>query len=295
MVKDRTTAGAAAPPTMSCVVQVAEARAADGVRLALAVDGAGPPLLLIPGLGATRRVFAPLVPPLAARYRVITYDPRGVGDSEAGDAQLTIRLLAEDATAILDAVGSDRAAVLGASMGGVVAQQFALDHASRVQCLILAATSPGGAKAIPPDPRVTAALMGRGGRTPEEAYRIACTVLYSPHFQRTHPEFIDEQVRIRAAHPVSARVFSAQLRALEQADDIFGRLGALNAPALVMHGSADAVTPMENAELLASLIPGARRRWFEDCGHLFFHERPQESARVADEFLRACAQEPASG
>jgi pimeloyl-ACP methyl ester carboxylesterase len=278
-----------------CRLSTQEIVAADGTRLAASVTGDGPSLLLIPGLAATRRVYDPVTPLLARRHRVISYDPRGVGASETGDQPLTLPLLAADARAVIDSRGDAPAAVFGASMGGVVAQQLVLDHPAHVRCLILAATSPGGEKAIPPDPRVTAALMGRGARTPAEAYRIACTVLYSPHFQRTHQEFIEEQVRVRAAHPVSGRVFAAQLKALADGGGIFHRLSQIRVPTLVAHGTADAVTPFENADVLASLIRGARRRWFEGCGHLFFHERPEESARVVDEFVRECAQEPASG
>ena len=93
-------------------------------------------------------------------------------------------------------------------------------------------------------------------------------------------------MRIRASHPVPARVFKAQLEALREASDVWERLPEVRIPVLVMHGAADAVTPFENARLLAARIPGARTRWFEQCGHLFFHERPEESARVIDEFLR---------
>ena len=267
-------------------VEALTARTDDGVVLAVSVEGTGPPLLLIPGLGATRRVFEPLTPHLAGRYRVITFDPRGVGDSEAGEAALTLALLAADAESVLLSVGVQRADVLGASMGGVVAQHLAISGGEYVRALLLAATSPGGDKAVPADPRVTAALMGKGARTPEAAYRMACTVLYSPQFQRTHRDFIDEQVRVRAAHPVRGRTFSAQLRALETGADIVDDLRRITAPVLVMHGTADAVTPIENAHVLAAVIPGARHRWFQDCGHLFFHERPAESARVIDEFLR---------
>ncbi len=274
----------------ACVPPAITALTTDGVRLAAAVEGEGPPLLLIPGLGATRRVFEPITPMLARRHRVITFDPRGVGDSEPGEATLTMPLLASDAEAVLDAVDVVRADVFGASMGGVVAQHVVINRADRVASLILAATSPGGAEAVPADPRVTAALMGRGARTPEEAYRIACTVLYSPQFQRTHSDFIEEQVRARSAHPVRGRTFSSQLHALETAGDINIRLRGVATPTLVAHGTLDAVTPIENADVLASLIPGARRRWFEDCGHLFFHERPEESARVVDEFVRDAAQ-----
>lgn len=262
--------------------------AGDGVGLASGATGedAGPPLLLIPGLGATASVFDPIVPALAKHYRVLLYDPRGVGMSEPGHAPLTMELMAEDAVAVMRQLNAPRAHVLGASMGGTVAQYVAVLAPDHVDHLVLAATSPGGQKAIPADPRATSALMGRGGRTPEDAYRIACTVLYSPQFQRAHPEFIDEQVRNRSARPVRPRIFAAQMAALAAAGAVTDRLRAIAAPCLVTHGTADVVTPIENARLLAALIPRAQTRWFDDCGHLFFHERPDESARVVHEFLR---------
>jgi 3-oxoadipate enol-lactonase len=263
------------------------AKTADGVALAVSVHGDGEPLLLIPGLGATRIVFDPIVPSLVDRaLRIIVFDPRGTGDSEPGAAKLTMPLLASDAATVLDACHTAAADVLGASMGGVVAQHLVLDAPARVQRLLLAATGPGGEHAVPADPRVTAALLGKGARTPEDAYRLACTVLYSPRFQRTHQTFIEEQIRARASHPVRGRVFTAQLAALRAPDDTFERLHTITAPTLVMHGTDDAVTPFENARVLAAHIPGARTRWFEECGHLFFHERPEESARVIYEFLR---------
>ena len=253
----------------------------------MSVHGDGPPLLLIPGLGATRLVFDPIVPALVQRQqRVIVFDPRGTGESEPGAQPISLPLLAMDAVAVLDATDVPSTAVLGASMGGAVAQHLALDHAARVECLLLAATAPTGGRAVPADPRATDALLGKGARTPADAYRRACTVLYSPQFQRTHQDFIEEQVRLRAARPVRAQVFAAQLKALNTRDDSFDRLAAIAEPTLIMHGTADAVTPFENAQLLAGRIPGARTRWFEGCGHLFFHERPEESARVVFEFLR---------
>ena len=261
--------------------------ASDGATLAVSVEGDGEPLLLIPGLGATRRVFDPLVPALRARHRAIRFDPRGVGESERGTAALTMGVLAADAVAVLTASsGSAPIDVFGASMGGVVAQQLAVDHPDRLLRLVLAATQPPGSHAIPAEPAARAALLGRGAHTPEEAYRIACTVLYSPQFQRTHPEFIDEQVRIRAQHPVAARVFRDQLGAMAAASELWNELDAISAPTLVMHGTADLVSPFENAQLLARQIPGAWLRPFDAAGHLFFHERPDESARVIGEFLR---------
>src|SRR5438477_7421100 len=281
-------AGARAGNMAAMDSQQLTARTADGGALAISIHGSGPPLLLIPGLGATRVVFDPVLEPLVSRgRRVIVFDPRGTGESAPGRDPLNMALLAADATAVLDTAGVDAADVLGASMGGVVAQHLVLDHASRVGSLVLAATAPGGSRAVPADPRASDALLGKGARTPEDAYRLACTVLYSPQFQRTHVDFIEAQVRERAARPVRATVFTAQLAALREDDSSFDRLAGVRTPTLITHGTADAVTPIENARLLATRIPAARARWFDGCGHLFFHERPDESARVVDEFLRA--------
>jgi pimeloyl-ACP methyl ester carboxylesterase len=216
---------------------------------------------------------------------VITFDPRGIGESEGG-ANTTMTAMALDAVAVLDAVGVAAAAVFGASMGGLVAQHLVVDHPARVADLILAATSPGGDHGVDPRPEDQAALLGKGARTPEEAYRIACTVLYSPQFQRTHPDFIEAQIRERALHPVRPRVFSAQFNAMWQPDHSFEHLAVVAVPTLVLHGTDDVVTPFENARILAGRIPGAQLRPFESCGHLFFHERPGETARVVGEHLR---------
>jgi 3-oxoadipate enol-lactonase len=264
------------------------ARTTDGVALSVVVTGDGGPLLLIPGLGAGRSAFDPIVADLARAHRVITFDPRGIGESEGG-ASVTLTAMALDVVAVLDAASVASAAVFGASMGGLVAQHLVVDHPARVAALILAATAPGGDAGIDPQPADQAALLGKGARTPEDAYRLACTVLYSRQFQRTHPEFIEAQVRERARHPVRPRVFSDQFKAMWLPDDSFERLAGVEVPTLVMHGTEDVVTPFENARILARQIPGAQLRPFEGCGHLFFHERPAETARVVSEHLRRAA------
>jgi pimeloyl-ACP methyl ester carboxylesterase len=264
------------------------ARTGDGVALSVVVTGDGDPLVLIPGLGTGRSTFNELVPDLAAAHRVITFDPRGIGASEGG-GNATLTAMALDVVAVLDAAGAASAAVLGASMGGLVAQHLVVEHPDRVAVLVLAATSPGGDSGVDPAPADQAALLGKGARTPEDAYRLACTVLYSPQFQRTHPEFIEAQIRERGRHPVRPRVFSAQFNAMWQPDHSFAQLARIAVPTLVMHGTDDVVVPFANARLLATQIPGAQLRPFDGCGHLFFHERPSETARVVGEHLHRSA------
>jgi pimeloyl-ACP methyl ester carboxylesterase len=257
----------------------------DGVRLGLSVQGDGEPLLMIPGLGATRRVYEQIVPMLARRHRVIVYDPRGVGSSDVPAGPYSMSRLAADCVAVAAACGAQDFQLFGASMGGLTAQHVAVLHPGRVTRLVLAATGPGRHTAVPAAPEAMAALLGRGARTPAEAYRMACTVLYSPRFQHDHPEFIEAEVAHRAAHPITGRAFTAQFRASRDAD-VGGRLSDIGVPALVLHGTEDVLVPLANAEALTRLIPGARRYWFDGRGHLFFHEDPDHTAEVVLSFLR---------
>lgn len=263
--------------------------APDGIELAVSICGDGPPLLLIPGLGATRVVFAPLVPLLAPHHRVVVYDQRGIGASQLTPGPYTTEQLADDAAAVLDGLDIDAAAVLGASFGGMVAQQVAIRHPQRVGALLLAATGPGDAHLVEaPDRSATDALLGKGARTPGDAYRLACTVLYSRRFQEDHADFIAAQVRDRAAHPISARAFQAQLAA-SRSHDAWRELPSIMAPTLVLHGSDDAVMPLANARALCERITGAQLEAFDGAGHLFFHEDPERTAACVVAFTAAHA------
>jgi 3-oxoadipate enol-lactonase len=269
------------------VVAELTVRADDGVPLAVGVHGeAGAPLLLIPGLGATRVVFDPLIEPLLARgLRPAVMENRGVGRSGWSPGPHPMSRLAADAAAVAGALSpAGRAHVLGASMGGMIAQHVALDHPARVDRLVLACTGPGRSHAVKADPANTARLLGHGARTPEAAYRIATAVLYDPAFAAAHPDFIEAQIRARARHPVPAAVFQAQ-RAASWEHDSWERLPQVSAPTLVIHGTHDLVMPVGNGRILAERIPGARLVEFEGAGHLLFHEMPERFADVVASFL----------
>ncbi len=261
----------------------------DGVRLAVEVHKGGTPagcaLLLIPGWGTSRRTFDPLIPYLTPFSRVITYDPRGLGESGMSDPPWTSTQLVDDALSVVQAVeGEAKVDVFGVSMGGGIAQQLAVDHPDRVRRLILAATALGGKAIVSFGSEARDRLLGRGTRTPEAAYRIASTVLYSERFLREHADFIDGEARERGTHPVRAKVHSAQNQATAEIN-VAGRLAALRIPTLILHGTEDAVIPLSDAEMLESRIPGARHHWFEGLGHVFIHEDPVAVARTITEFL----------
>ena len=260
--------------------------AADGTELAVSVGGEGPSLLPSPvsaprGSSSTR---CSRTSSAAIGWRCTTSvaSVRGRSPGPFGTEQL-----GDDAAAVLDGLGVEQAIVLGASFGGMVAQQLALRHGGRVGILVLAATGPGSGHLVSePDPAAAAALLGRGARTPEDAYRLACTVLYSRRFQEEHADFIEQQVHDRGRRPIAPGGFQAQLAA-SRGHDAWNELPSITAPTFVMHGSEDAVMPLANAELLAARIPGAVLEVFDGAGHLFFHEQPERTADAVAAFVAA--------
>lgn len=255
-----------------------------GVSLAVHQVGEGPALLLIPGLGTDHHVFHLNVPELASRFRCLVLDQRGMGLSQASPGTYTMELLADDAARVVEALAGPPARVLGASMGGMVAQHLAIRHPGAVSQLVLGCTGPGGRLAVRAAPGVTRQLLGADAKDPAGAYREACRVLYEPAWAASHPEVIEDAVSWRSRHPVRPAAFRAQWDAVRH-HDAGPALAGIACPTLILHGSADVVMPPENAERLAELIPGARLEWLPGRGHLFFQEAPERTLELVSGFL----------
>jgi 3-oxoadipate enol-lactonase len=243
--------------------------------------GEGAPLVLVHGLGYARWGWEPVADLLAERYDVILLDNRGIGQSDAPPGPYTVSELADDVARVLDEAGVERAHVLGTSLGGMVAQELALDRHERVDRLVLVCTTPGGANAAPM-PAVTTALMAEAPTLePLVALRRFVENALAPGARDGLVERILEH-RIRTAQPPAAWLAQA---AAGQGFDAWDRLPELAASTLVLHGTEDVVVDPGNARLLASRIPDARLEWFEGCGHLLFWEQPERFAEVVGEFL----------
>ncbi len=254
----------------------------DRITLACSVWEGKPdaePIVCIPGLGSARHVYLPLISALPASVPVISFDPRGIGESDVPDAQYGMERLARDVLTVINEIVDGPVTVFGASMGGMVAQHVALtDMAQHVQHLILVATTPGGKHATLPAQWAFDRLMGKGARDPGDAYRIACTVLYSEEFQLRASGFIEREVAYRGTHPVPGRTFLSQRQAIAE-HDTYSDLPGIRIPTLVLHGRDDVVQPYVNGKLIAQLIPDAIYEEFPHAGHLIFHEDPQGVAR----------------
>ena len=236
-------------------------------------DPAGAPLLLIGGLGTQLitwdEEFCEL---LASRgFHVIRFDNRDAGLSTwmAGGDEYTLDDMAADAVGLLDALGIPAAHVVGASMGGFIAQMIALDRPDRVLTLTSLISGPNGEDEVPPTPEAMALLMTpvpgtRQGRI-DLGVRSKKTLLgpADPFDESYERERVAAAVD-RAYHPAG---FVRQVQAINRAPSRVARLAALRIPALVVHGDADILVPVENGRLVAAAIPGARLLEIPGMGH----------------------------
>jgi pimeloyl-ACP methyl ester carboxylesterase len=243
----------------------------------------GPPLLLIMGMSGTSLHWGePFLQLLRADFDVIAYDHRGVGASTPLDGPITTREMADDAAGLLAALELDDAHVVGISMGGMIAQELALNHPQRVRTLTLGCTYCGGegsALASEEDLSGLVEAMGSGDR--ERALRAGWEINVSPTLAADDDAFATfREIAMRRA--VAVAVIMQQMQACA-AHDTNERLAQVAAPTLVIHGTEDRLLPVQNGRLIASRIPGARLEIFDGVGHLFFWERPERAAELVRE------------
>jgi 3-oxoadipate enol-lactonase len=243
--------------------------------------GTGPPILLIMGLGYPSCMWFRTRPLLANSYRTIALDNRGVGQSDVPPGPYSIALMASDAAAVLDAAGHSSAHVYGVSMGGMIAQEFALQYPQRVRSLILGCTAAGGPHAQRAEPAAIEMLKARTWMSWEQAAEAAIPFIYDAATPR---RMIDEDIAQRRPWPTSPAGYLAQLQAILTWES-FTRLPRITAPTLVIHGRADRLVPPGNGELIAARIPGAQLVLLEHASHLFSTDQPQAAEKAILEFL----------
>ena len=250
------------------------------VELSYERSGNGPPLLMIMGLGGTFAHWDErFLEGLRRDHEVIIYDHRGVGESTRVTQPFTIAQLAEDASALLEALGIGSAHVLGFSMGGMVAQELALRHPEQIDRLVLASTYCGG-EASKRSRSTAIKRLAEAGASGDRALatQVAWEINVSPEFAK------NEQARERFFEIASRRrvafvVLRAQVNAI-MAHDTSERLPSLTLCTLVVHGTADEMVLVANGRLIADLIPDSRLEILDGRGHLFFWEAPDDAAQL---------------
>jgi 3-oxoadipate enol-lactonase len=255
-------------------VGVRQVTASDGVEIAYDVWGRrdGPAMLLIQGLGMDSRGWALQRMAFGRRYRCFAPDNRGVGTTGAPPGPYSLEQMAHDAVAILDAEGVSRAHVMGASMGGVIAQIIGVMHPERTRSLVLACTScrhhPWRREVL--QEWADAVLEGGStGALGDEGLRW----LIGPRLRKRFGLWLNILARI-LLH-ADATGFARQVQAiLDAPDELRFELRHVRVPALVITGSQDALTPIGDAEELAEMIPYAQLVELRGAAHGLMVEAP---------------------
>jgi 3-oxoadipate enol-lactonase len=240
------------------------------IAVSYTVDGAAdaPVVVLSNSLGASRGMWDPQVPALAERYRVVTYDTRGHGESPAPAGPYSLDDLVDDLVALLDEVGAERAHVAGLSLGGMTAMRLAAREPGRVDRLALLCTS-----AKPdPQPFLDRAAAVRSGGTAPLAPTVASRWV-TPPFAAEHPDLV---ARLEAMIAGSDDEGYAACCEVVAAVDLREDLGRIAAPTLVVSGAEDPALPPPHQQVIADGIPGAELLTVSPGAHLANLERTLE-------------------
>ena len=250
--------------------------------------GSGEPLLLIQGMSATHRAWGrDFLTPLEESFECVVFDNRGMGLSGPARMPFSIVDLAGDVVGLLDALGIERAHVLGISMGGMIAQELALAHAERIRTLSLGATYCGGPEGTlmgDEDLRMLGAAMASGER--ERVLRAMWEINLSPGFRAEASRY--EAFREMATELQAPKDVVFQQMQACAAHDTSARLPAIELPTQVIHGTADRLLGVNNGILIARLL-GVEPQLLDGVGHMFWWEQPERSAALVREHALAPA------
>ncbi|WP_280455148.1 alpha/beta fold hydrolase [Nocardia brasiliensis] len=255
------------------------AKAADGVRLAYQTAGAGTPLVLLAGQANNHHWWDGIRTDFETRYRTVTLDWRGTGDSDKPDEPYSTAGFAEDVVTVLDDLGIDQAAVYGTSMGGRVGQWLAARHPDRVRALVLGCTSPGGRHSVERGPDIRQSLIQPDATAARQAL---LELMYTPQWlARTPGPFNtlgdpEMPAYAKRRHLVASNKHNA-----------WEVLPQIRTPTLVVHGTEDRFNPVANAPLLAERIQHASMRLIPGARHAYFDEFREVASPLVLDFLDA--------
>lgn len=242
--------------------------------------------MVLNGFGATSADWDPsFIDRLASSNELILLNNRGIGGSTDNGQSFDIAKLAADAACVIETLGIERVSVMGWSMGGFIAQAFALKYPDRVDKLVLLSTDPGGIEADLASPDVWSKLLDTSGTPNEQARRLLFLLFPYDVAKSFYHRFGDIVAAARAQ--LSVELLNRQAAAMDawHRNGVFSQLREIRAPVLIAAGTEDIVIPASNALKLANAIPGAWLAQFPDGGHAFIAQYPRALADLINSFL----------
>jgi 3-oxoadipate enol-lactonase len=254
--------------------------AVNGIKINYKIDGQGYPLVMIMGYSSPRNGWSSQVPFFKKPFKVVTFDNRGVGKSGKPAGPYTTRMMADDAIALMDYLGIKKAHIIGASMGGMIAQELAINYPERVSKLVLACTY--------------CCKQGESGDTKEQAELIKLPPKKMPAAMAKlacNKPFYKFMVGTLAAIQLNFMSAAASVGIQGQTaacnnHNTIDRLSAIKAPTLVIVGTEDHLITPTSSNVIAQRIPGAKLVKVAGGSHIFFIENKKEFNRQVLDFLK---------
>jgi len=241
-------------------------------------QGTGEPLILIGGLSADHTVWSFVVPVLSKYFRVLTFDNRGVGQTEAPPGPYTISMMARDVAGLMECLSIEKATMVGHSMGGLILQQFCLDYPEKVTRAVLAAST----KEIPVPSMIhidSVIKLMEANVDPSAILWTTFPWLFGEEFLRDGQRIASRMEALMTnPYPQSLEAFKAQVEACRQANQI-SFLHRIKTETLVVAGEEDLITPLRCSEELHRGITHSKMAVLK-CGHMLSLEKPQEFCRL---------------
>ncbi len=248
---------------------------AGDININYSIKGEGEPLVMIMGYGSGMEGWIAQVPFFSKRFKVITFDNRGVGKSDKPKGPYTTAIMADDAAHLIENIGVAKAHVMGASMGSMIAQELAINHPEKVNRLVLACTY---AKPMLKDTDGTR-LTG----TPSERMNAVLSLAFNKPLYRF---VLGSVAKLRSIPPDSPEAVGIEGQsAAVMTHDTLDRLTSITAPTLVIVGTDDRLIDPTASEIIASRIPGAKLVKIEGGSHTFMMENRDEFNRIVLKFL----------
>ena len=257
----------------------------NGINIDYMVEGQGEPLVMIMGLGGARGSWRYQTRFFKKYYRTVTFDNRGVGNSDKPAGPYSIKMMVDDTIGLTDYLGIDKAHVLGVSMGGMIAQELAINHPERVNKLVLGCTfAKAGRSADSPEMNKAMEAFGKSPLDEESQRKLISEMLDLSFNTRS------SRVFVRPFAKVAIRFYSItgiieQMKAVSRHDTI-DRLKMIKAPTLVITGSEDRLVNPASSEVIAKLVPNAKLVIISGGGHTFFMEMHSDFNTEVLHFLK---------
>jgi aminoacrylate hydrolase len=251
-------------------------------------DGCKTPVLLVSGLGGRAVFWDPVVPSLTPRFKVITHDHRGTGASTKSKIDYSVAQMARDVLALMDALGVEKAALVGHSTGGAIAQHLALNNADRLSAIVLSATWSGPSVYFKELFDLRLAVLETAG--PEAYLTDGILRAYPPDHLNAHAEIITGTKAQRVAAFPGVDIERSRIHAV-QSHDLRARSHEIALPTLVIGAADDQITPVAFSEELAAAIPNAQKVILPRGGHFVPHVETRAYNQAVSAFLTSVLNE----